>query len=108
MPFFSEPNCISLWHVCRFIWKSNKQKTARQKYSWSSRSEFVVHNLRRTCLTLMVSLGIREEVAEKCVNHHASNIVRIYNKYEYKQERKEAHEKVAKLILPMTNFTVKE
>jgi hypothetical protein len=56
----------------------------------------------------MASLGIREEVAEKCLNHNASNIVRIYNRYEYKQERKEAHEKVAKLILPMTNFTVKE
>lgn len=68
----------------------------------------MVHNLHRTCLTLMVSLGIPEEVAENCVNHNASNIVRIYNRYEYKQERKEAHEKVAKLMLPMTNFTVKE
>jgi hypothetical protein len=47
-------------------------------------------------------------VAEKCLNHNTSNIERIYNRYEYKQERKEAHEKVAKLILPMTNFTVKE
>jgi hypothetical protein len=59
----------------------------------------VVHDLRRTCPTLMASLGIREEVAEKCVNHNASSIVRIYNRYEYKQERKEAHEKVAKLII---------
>jgi len=56
----------------------------------------------------MASLGVREEVAEKCLNHNASNIVRIYNRYEYKQERKEAHEKVARLILPMADFIVSE
>jgi len=71
-------------------------------------TEFVVHDLRRTCRTLMAELGIREEVAEKCLNHNSSNIVRIYNRYEYKKERKEAHEKVAGLILPLSGFTVSD
>ena len=56
----------------------------------------------------MASLGIREEVAEKCLNHNASNIVRIYNRYEYKSEIKEAYEQLAKFILPLANFSVTE
>lgn len=71
-------------------------------------TEFVVHDLRRTCRTTMASQGVREEVAEKCLNHNSSNIVRIYNRYEYKQERKEAHEIVAKLILPMAKFVISD
>lgn len=71
-------------------------------------TEFVVHDLRRTCRTLMAELGIREEVAEKCLNHNSSNIVRIYNRYEYKKERKEAHEKVAGLILPLAGFAMSD
>jgi hypothetical protein len=49
----------------------------------------------------MADIGIREEVAEKCLNHSFSKIVQIYNRYEYKKERKEAHEKLCRLILPL-------
>ncbi len=65
-------------------------------------ADFVVHDLRRTCRTLMADIGIREEVAEKCLNHSFSNIVKTYNRYEYKKERKEAHEMLCRLILPLT------
>jgi len=71
-------------------------------------TEFVVHDLRRSCRTLMASLKVPQEVAEKCLNHNASNIVRIYNRYEYKEERKEAHEKLSRLILPMAGFSVSD
>ena len=68
-------------------------------------TEFVVHDLRRTCRTLMADIGIREEVAEKCLNHSFSSIVKIYNKYEYQKERKEAHEKLCRLILPLADYS---
>lgn len=84
----------------------SKSKPSENVLGQAGVTEFVVHDLRRTCRTLMASLDVREEVAEKCLNHNASNIVRIYNRYEYKQERKEAHEKVAQLILPMAGFAV--
>lgn len=86
----------------------SKRKPSENVLGKAGVSHFVVHDLRRTCRTLMASLGIREEVGEKCLNHNASNIVKIYNRYEYKQERKEAHEKLAKLILPMAGFVVSE
>jgi len=86
----------------------NKRKPSENVLGQAGVTEFVVHDLRRTCRTIMASLGVREEVAEKCLNHNSSNIVRIYNRYEYKQERKEAHEKLARLILPLAAFTVSD
>ena len=86
----------------------SKKKPSKNVLGQAGVTDFVVHDLRRTCRTLMASLGIREEVAEKCLNHNASNIVKIYNRYEYKQERKKAHEKVAKLILPMAKFEMSD
>lgn len=71
-------------------------------------SKFVVHDLRRTSRTLMADLGVREEVAEKCLNHSFKTIVKTYNRYEYKKERREAHEKLAKLILPFAGYEIVE
>lgn len=34
-------------------------------------TDSVIHDLRRNCRRLMASLSIREEVAEKCLNHNA-------------------------------------
>lgn len=87
---------------------TSSKKAGRNVLGQAGVTEFVVHDLRRTCRTLMASLKVPQEVAEKALNHNASNIVRIYNRYEYKEERKEAHEKVAKLILPMAGFSISE
>ncbi len=86
----------------------SKKQPSQDVLGQAGVTEFVIHDLRRTCRTLMASIGVREEVAEKCLNHNSSNIVRIYNRYEYKQERKEAHEKLARLILPMANFVISD
>jgi integrase len=84
----------------------SKRQPSKNVLGQAGVTDFVVHDLRRTCRTLMASLGVRQEVGEKCLNHNAANIVKIYNRYEYKEERKEAHEKVARLILPMAGFSV--
>lgn len=45
------------------------------------------HDLRRTGATLMASLGVLPEVAEKCLNHTEDNKVkRIYQRYSYASE----------------------
>ena len=63
--------------------------------------EFAVHDLRRTFRTLLAAYGVPNEVAERCLNHADSRIVRTYNRYEYRKERKEAHELIASIILPL-------
>jgi integrase len=82
----------------------SKRKSGSNVLGKAGVTEFVVHDLRRTCRTLMADIGIREEVAEKCLNHSFSKIVQNYNRYEYKKERKEAHEKLSLLILPLARY----
>lgn len=45
------------------------------------------HDLRRTGATLMVSLGVLPEVAERCLNHVEENRVkRVYQRHSYERE----------------------
>lgn len=49
------------------------------------------HDLRRTGATLMVSLGVIPEVAERCLNHTEENRVkRTYQRHSYETEKREA------------------
>jgi integrase len=49
------------------------------------------HDLRRTGATMMVSLGVIPEVAERCLNHLEQNKVkRIYQRHNYEAEMREA------------------
>ena len=49
------------------------------------------HDLRRTGATIMVSLGVLPEVAERCLNHTEENKVkRIYQRHSYEAEMREA------------------
>lgn len=60
-----------------------------------SRGSWKPHDLRRTGATLMTSLGILPEVAERCLNHTEENKVkRIYQRYGYELEMRQAWEKL--------------
>lgn len=62
---------------------------------------FVVHDLRRTCRTLLSSLDVDENVAEKCLNHKVTGIKGVYDQYQYFEERKSALQKLADKIFPL-------
>jgi len=66
---------------------------------------FTVHDLRRTCRSLLASLGVSGHVAERCLNHKLKNVEGIYDRYDYLPERKEALQKLADLVAPMINPT---
>lgn len=84
--------------------KTGSNKASPNLLGAAGVTEFVVHDLRRTSRTLLAELGVPEEVAESCLNHSKSQIVRIYNQYAYIEERKKAHEKLADVILPLARF----
>lgn len=65
--------------------------------------EFAPHDLRRTCRSLMASIGVPGHVAERCLNHKLKGVEGIYDRYDYLDERKDAHEKIADLIAPLVN-----
>nr|WP_298968459.1 site-specific integrase [uncultured Halomonas sp.] len=61
-------------------------------------AEFTVHDLRRTCRSLLAELGVPGHVAERCLNHKLKGVEGIYDRYDYYEERKKALNKVADLI----------
>ena len=51
----------------------------------------------------MTAIGVLPEVAERCLNHTEENRVkRIYQRYTYEAEMKQAWEKLGKLLERLT------
>jgi len=62
-------------------------------------AEFTVHDLRRTCRSLMASAGVPGHVAERCLNHKLKGVEGIYDRYDYFDERREALAQVEGLVI---------
>jgi integrase len=60
--------------------------------------DFRLHDLRRTCRTLMSRLGVVEDVAELSIGHVRRGLLAIYNKDEAWPERIDAFERVSNHI----------
>jgi len=56
---------------------------------------FSVHDLRRTFRTMCAKLGISGDVAERCLNHKLKGVEGIYDRHDYLEERRIAHQRVA-------------
>jgi integrase len=57
--------------------------------------DFKLHDLRRTCRTLMSRLGVAEEIAELAIGHQREVLIAKYNKDQAWPHRVEAFEKVS-------------
>lgn len=64
---------------------------------------FTVHDLRRTCRTLLAKQGTSSHVAERCLNHKLKGVEAIYNQHDYYNERKEA---LAKLVTKIQQMDI--
>lgn len=65
---------------------------------------FTVHDLRRTCRTLLASQGTPGHVAERCLNHKLKGVEGIYDRYDYFDERKKAFELLSITISDLCNI----
>ncbi|WP_282115442.1 tyrosine-type recombinase/integrase [Pseudoalteromonas arctica] len=63
---------------------------------------FVIHDLRRSCRSLLAQLTIPDHVAERCLNHKIKGVEGIYNRYDYFDERKRALSTLAEHVIPLT------
>jgi integrase len=50
-------------------------------------AHFTVHDLRRTCRTLLARQGTLGHVAEPCLKHKLKGVEGIYNQHDYFEER---------------------
>ena len=57
--------------------------------------DFRLHDLRRTCRTLMSRLGVAEEIAELAIGHTRRGLVGTYNRDQAWAARIEAFERVS-------------
>lgn len=64
---------------------------------------FTVHDLRRTCRSLLAAEGVLGHVAERCLNHKLKGVEGIYDRYDYLEERRAALELLAKIIVSFAN-----
>jgi integrase len=64
---------------------------------------FTIHDLRRTCRSLLAKLEVPPHIAERCLNHKLRGVEGIYNQHDYLEERKEALGKLAHLLSPIIN-----
>ena len=63
---------------------------------------FVVHDLRRTCRSLLAYSGVPSHIAERCLNHKIKGVEGIYDRYDYFDERQKALSQLSELVLPLT------
>jgi integrase len=68
---------------------------------------FTLHDLRRTMRTHLASLGIRSEVAERCLGHKLRGVEGTYNTHDYLNERRAALETWTALLLDIEGGTQK-
>ncbi|MTI13698.1 tyrosine-type recombinase/integrase [Sansalvadorimonas verongulae] len=70
-------------------------------------NHFTIHDLRRTCRTLLADAGVPGHVAERCLNHKLKGVEGIYDRYDYLDERRDALQKItdqlAPIIVPTAN-----
>jgi integrase len=62
-----------------------------------------LHDLRVTCRSKLAQLGVRDEVAEAVIGHAKQGMNKIYNKHEYRPERREALARYAAHVLQLVS-----
>jgi integrase len=62
-------------------------------------ADFTLHDLRRTARTHLAALGIRREVAERCLGHKLRGVEGTYDRHDYFKERRLALAQWAQLLL---------
>ena len=60
---------------------------------------FTLHDLRRTARTQLAALGVRREVAERCLGHAIRGVEGIYDRHDYFKERRTALERWTDLLI---------
>jgi integrase len=60
---------------------------------------FTLHDLRRTARTHLGALGVRREVAERCLGHKIGGVEGTYDRHDYFDERRQALEQWTAVLL---------
>ena len=62
----------------------------RHRMEMKIEEPFTPHDLRRTLRTRLAELGVQDVVAERVLAHKLQGILKVYNRYDYDKEKREA------------------
>ncbi len=65
--------------------------------------EWRLHDLRRTAKTLMQRAGVRPDISERVLGHIIPGMEGIYDRYDYLEEKRDALERLGKLLDHIVN-----
>ena len=83
---------------------SNFNKTKAKLDAACGFGDWVLHDLRRTVRSGLAALGVPREVARAVVNHADGKIDRVYNRYDYATEKREALERWERHLLSVVQI----
>jgi integrase len=81
----------------------SKAKARLDEEATKIKTPWRLHDLRRTFRSGLGKLGIREEIAERCINHPPAGLKATYDRHEYAREMAEAWQKWEKHVLESVN-----
>lgn len=74
---------------------------AKVRHEMTGIPNFTIHDFRRTGRTHLAALGVDPVVAERCLNHRIKGVEGIYNRHQYFDERRNALELWAGLLVTL-------
>lgn len=78
---------------------ANVQKAAERVRRSADIDDFVLHDLRRTAASYMTSLGVSRLVVSKILNHVEPGVTRVYDRYSYDNEKRNALERWSEYLV---------
>jgi integrase len=75
------------------------QAGAEYRVTSSGLPHFTLDDLRRTARTHLAALGVRREVAERCLGHKLKGVEGTYDRHDYFNERRLALSQWTRLIV---------
>lgn len=92
--------------------RSNLKDNKPAKLPFYGLERWTPHDLRRTARTFMAKIGIPDEHAEAVLNHAKQGVIKVYNRHDYQEEKKQAlikwEEELLKIIEPLAQDTLSE
>lgn len=85
---------------------SQSMINVRERFQKRGVEPFSLHDLRRTCRTGLARLKIAPQIAEAVLNHLQPGVVRVYDRYDYVPEKREALEKWANHLKTLKDAAV--
>ena len=91
--------------LAKMFGKKISKKSYPNLFAPKGIEHFTIHDLRRTCRSLLAELGYEGDAVTRYLNHKIKGMTGTYNRYDYLDERREFASRMAKLILPLAKIT---